>query len=81
MAAYLPLIIQLVSGAIGGNVAGKLSLGSLGNSIGSILGDGLGDRALMAVFWFYKKAMAKYIVSLELIKRGAFKPLFFMLQN
>ena len=38
----LPLIIQLVSGAIGGNIAGgalkNLSLGPLGNSIAGIVG-------------------------------------------
>jgi len=44
------LIIQLVTGAIGGNVAGgllkKLSLGTLGNSIVGILGGGLGGQLL-----------------------------------
>lgn len=50
MEEYLPLIIQLVSGAIGGNVAGKLfknlSLGTLGNSIAGLLGGGLGGYLL-----------------------------------
>ncbi|MDH3697548.1 MAG: hypothetical protein OER83_02635 [Flavobacteriaceae bacterium] len=50
MEEYLPLIIQLVSGAVGGNVAGKLlknlSLGTLGNSISGILGGGLGGYLL-----------------------------------
>ena len=50
MEAYLPLIIQLVSGALGGNLAGKLfqniSLGVLGNSISGILGGGLGGWLL-----------------------------------
>jgi uncharacterized membrane protein YeaQ/YmgE (transglycosylase-associated protein family) len=40
------LLVQLISGAIGGNVAGsllkKLSLGTIGNSIVGILGGGLG---------------------------------------
>ena len=44
------LIIQLVSGAIGGNVAGSLmknlSLGILGNSITGIVGGGLGGQLL-----------------------------------
>lgn len=44
------LIIQLVSGAVGGNVAGallkKLSLGTTGNSIVGILGGGLGGQLL-----------------------------------
>ena len=46
----LPLIIQLASGAIGGNVAGGLmkenSLGTLGNSIAGIVGGGLGGQIL-----------------------------------
>lgn len=50
MEEYLPLIIQLVSGAVGGNVAGKLlknlSLGTLGNSILGILGGGIGGKLL-----------------------------------
>ena len=50
MEEYLPLIIQLVSGAVGGNVAGKLmknlSLGTLWNSIVGILGGGLGGSLL-----------------------------------
>ena len=50
MEEYLPLIIQLVTGALGGNVAGKLlknlSLGTAGNSIVGILGGGLGGQLL-----------------------------------
>ena len=50
MEDLLPLIIQLVSGAIGGNLAGslikKISLGTLGNSIAGILGGGLGGQLL-----------------------------------
>ena len=50
MEDYLPLIIQLVSGAVGGNVAGSLmknsSLGTLWNSIVGILGGGLGGTVL-----------------------------------
>ena len=50
MEEYLPLIIQLVSGAIGGNLAGSLmknlSLGTLWNSIVGILGGGLGGTVL-----------------------------------
>lgn len=46
----LTLIIQLVSGALGGNVAGSLmkniSLGTLGNSIAGIVGGGLGGQIL-----------------------------------
>ena len=49
----LSLIIQLVSGAIGGNVAGKLipsiNQGGLINSIGGIVGGGLGGQILGAV--------------------------------
>jgi uncharacterized membrane protein YeaQ/YmgE (transglycosylase-associated protein family) len=44
------LIIQLLSGAVGGNIAGallkKLNLGTLGNSIVGILGGGLGGQLL-----------------------------------
>ena len=44
------LVIQLVSGAVGGNVAGallkKFSLGTIGNSIVGILGGGLGGQLL-----------------------------------
>ncbi|MGB1307579.1 MAG: hypothetical protein ACPG6B_01615 [Oceanihabitans sp.] len=50
MEEYLPLIIQLVSGAVGGNLAGSLmknlSLGSLWNSVVGILGGGLGGSLL-----------------------------------
>ena len=50
MENLLPLIIQLVSGAAGGNVAGslmkKFSLGTVGNSILGILGGGLGGQLL-----------------------------------
>jgi uncharacterized membrane protein YeaQ/YmgE (transglycosylase-associated protein family) len=50
MESLLPLIIQLVSGAVGGNVAGSLlkdsSLGTLGNSIAGIVGGGLGGQLL-----------------------------------
>jgi hypothetical protein len=44
------LLIQLVSGAAGGNIAGaalkKFSLGTVGNSIVGILGGGLGGQIL-----------------------------------
>ena len=50
MENLLPLIIQLVSGAAGGNVAGSLmknlSLGTVGNSIVGILGGGIGGQLL-----------------------------------
>lgn len=46
----LPLIIQLVSGAVGGNLAGGIlknfSLGTLWNSVVGILGGGLGGQLL-----------------------------------
>ncbi len=49
----LPLLIQLVSGAIGGNAAGSalknLSLGTLGNSLVGILGGGLGGTILQSL--------------------------------
>ncbi len=50
MENLIPIIIQLVAGAIGGNVAGsllkKLSLGKIGNSIVGVLGGGLGGQVL-----------------------------------
>jgi uncharacterized membrane protein YeaQ/YmgE (transglycosylase-associated protein family) len=46
----LGLIISLVSGAVGGNIAGAAmkdkSLGSTGNSLAGILGGGLGGLVL-----------------------------------
>lgn len=46
----MSLIISLLSGALGGNVAGKLmpgsSLGTIGNSIAGILGGGAGGSIL-----------------------------------
>lgn len=46
----LPLIISLLSGAAGGNIAGailkNLNLGTLGNSIAGILGGGLGQQLI-----------------------------------
>ncbi len=44
------IIIQLISGAVGGNVIGKvlknLDLGVLGNSIAGIIGGGVGGQLL-----------------------------------
>jgi hypothetical protein len=44
------LVVQLLSGAVGGNAAGaalkKLSLGTIGNTIVGILGGGLGGQIL-----------------------------------
>jgi uncharacterized membrane protein YeaQ/YmgE (transglycosylase-associated protein family) len=49
----LGLIIQLISGAVGGNIAGSLlknaNLGTLGNSIVGIIGGGLGGQILSAL--------------------------------
>ena len=46
----LALIIQIISGAVGGNLAGSLmkdkSLGTLGNSIAGILGGAAGGQLL-----------------------------------
>jgi uncharacterized membrane protein YeaQ/YmgE (transglycosylase-associated protein family) len=46
----VPLIIQLVSGAVGGNIVGwlvkKLNLGWLGNSLSGIVGGGLVGQLL-----------------------------------
>jgi uncharacterized membrane protein YeaQ/YmgE (transglycosylase-associated protein family) len=50
MDALMPLIIQMISGAVGGNAAGAAmkdkSLGIIGNSIAGIVGGGLGGQLL-----------------------------------
>jgi hypothetical protein len=50
MEDWLPIIIQLLSGAAGGNIVGKLmknlDLGTLGNSLAGILGGGVGGQLL-----------------------------------
>jgi hypothetical protein len=50
MSAIVSLVIQLISGAVGGNVAASLlkqyDLGALGNSIARIVGGGLGGQLL-----------------------------------
>ena len=47
------LIIQIISGAAGGNIAGALfkniSLGTLWNSVAGIVGGGLGGQILQAL--------------------------------
>ena len=47
---FLPLVIQLLTGAAGGNVVGKLAknldLGTLGNSVAGIIGGGIGGQLL-----------------------------------
>ena len=49
----ISLIIQAISGAVGGNVAGAAmkenSLGTLGNSIAGIVGGGLGGTILQMI--------------------------------
>ena len=49
----LSLIVQLVLGALGGNIGGSLfknlSLGTVGNSIAGIVGGGIGGQILQAV--------------------------------
>lgn len=49
---FTSLVIQLISGAVGGNAAGaflkNLSLGTLGNSLAGIIGGGLGGQILNA---------------------------------
>ena len=49
----ISLIIQAISGAVGGNVAGAAmkenSLGTMGNSIAGIVGGGLGGTLLQTV--------------------------------
>ena len=49
----LSLLIQLVSGILGGNVAGSLlkekSLGVIGNSLAGLVGGGVGGQILTAL--------------------------------
>ena len=49
----IALIIDLISGAVGGNIAGGLmkqyDLGTLGNSVAGIIGGGIGGQILTAV--------------------------------
>jgi len=49
----ISLIIEVISGAVGGNVAGAAmkenSLGTVGNSIAGIVGGGLGGTVLQTV--------------------------------
>jgi len=49
----ISLIINLISGAVGGNIAGSVlkdqSLGTMGNSIAGILGGGIGAAILQAL--------------------------------
>ena len=49
----LGLIIQLIAGAVGGNIAGAIlknfSLGTIGNSIAGIVGGGIGGQILAAL--------------------------------
>ena len=50
MEGLMPLIYQLITGAVGGNVIGallkKYSLGVVGNSIAGIVGGGLSGQLL-----------------------------------
>jgi|SRR5581483_1145094 len=51
--AIVNLIIQLISGAVGGNIAGSAlkdyNLGTLGNSIAGIVGGGIGGQILQSL--------------------------------
>ena len=50
MSTLVQIIISLVSGGVGGNIAGAIlknfSLGALGNTIVGLLGGGIGERYL-----------------------------------
>ncbi len=52
----IALIIQLICGALGGNISGKLfkniDLGTLGNSLAGIVGGGVGGQILNALGLF-----------------------------
>ena len=57
------MIISLVSGAVGGDVAGGVlreqSLGPVGDSIAGISGGGVGGTILMIIVGLIKQAVAK----------------------
>ena len=59
----LSLIISLISGAVGGNVAGALmkdkNLGTLWNSIAGIVGGGVGGGLLLVIIGIVKQLLAK----------------------
>jgi uncharacterized membrane protein YeaQ/YmgE (transglycosylase-associated protein family) len=61
------LIIEAVSGAVGGNLAGAAmkenSLGTLGNSIAGIVGGGLGGVLLQSARANIKMPISKHIIS------------------
>ena len=50
---YIGLIIQLISGAIGGDIAGNVpkqyDFGTIGNSVAGIIGGGVGGQLLTAL--------------------------------
>jgi uncharacterized membrane protein YeaQ/YmgE (transglycosylase-associated protein family) len=59
------LIIEVISGAVGGNVAGAAmkdnSLGTMGNSIAGIVGGGLGGTLLQTVMELPRPAAVRWI--------------------
>ena len=61
----ISLIIEAVSGAVGGNIAGaamkEKSLGTLGNSIAGIVGGGLGGYSFRAYWEARRLATAPWI--------------------
>lgn len=71
MGEYLPLIIQLISGVIGGNIAGKIfanfSMGPLGNSAAGILGGGLGGALLLMMDFTEQGSEAAAGLNLETV--------------
>ena len=50
---WLPLIVSLVSGGVGGNIAGalmqKFNLGPIGNTLAGIVGGGVGGQLLTMI--------------------------------
>ncbi len=63
--AIVNLIIQLISGAVGGNIAGSAlkdyNLGPLGNSIAGIIGGGIGGQILS----YFSPAVAQAASTLD----------------
>ena len=69
------LLVQLISGALGGNVAGSLlknlSLGTVGNSLAGIVGGGLGGQILGSMLHLPTASVAGAIDPMALITQVA----------
>ena len=69
------LSVQLVSGAIGGNIAGALlrglSLGTLGNSLAGIIGGGVGGHLLTKMLALPAASVAAGMDPMDIVNQAA----------